>query len=202
MGYTYVQVYQGPKEAPDSSFIPRFLSLKTLFPPAPLQPHNTPLHKSPCFRVFTNSKCSLHCRRPGDSCAPWAEPWLSPSLFSYTYPCVGRPFGVSESLGCSLSCCPSVCWNVWDLTPLCLVTWASVSDSSGAVIHLSSLSPFIHSLLVWLRRKKIVLRFEAQLLLDRPKNTGNITLASADSSLTSAVPHVISGDPLEGCPHC
>lgn len=206
MGYVYVQVYQGPKEAPGSSFIPRFLSPANPFLSCPTAAPQHTLTQALLFQSLLILNAHLTAEDLEIHVLPEQSLDFSPALSSYTDPSVGTPFGVSESLGCPFSCCPSVCQNAWDPTPLCLLTWASVSASTGAALQLSFLSlpssTFIHSLLVCLRRKRIVLGFEAQLLLDKPKNTGNVTLTSADAALTSAVPHVISGDRPEGCPHC
>jgi len=69
----------------------------------------------------------------------------------------------------------------------------------GCITLFFSLSAFTHPLLVCLRNNRIMLGFEAQLLLDRHKNTGKVTLTATDSALMCAVPHIICGDRPEGC---
>lgn len=89
MGYIYAQSYQGPQKAPVSSITHWFFPLQTF----PLLPNATPQHALTQALLFQSlAKCSLHCWRPGDCSAPWAElTFLHLSLYGKTLWCVREP---------------------------------------------------------------------------------------------------------------
>lgn len=145
---------------------PDFFPLQILPLPASSQPRSTPWPKALCFGVFTNPKCSLRYGRPGDSCAPWAEPYLQLSLPTHAL-VWGDPL-VFQKAWAACSAAVPLLTKMSGTWPHC-VSWQRLLylPAVGLRKSLFPLSAFICPILVWLRKKRIVLGFEAQLLLAR-----------------------------------